>query len=283
MTQLHKMSITQLSDVEDLHLVTYPGFAINQGVRIASAVGHIMKQGEPYRLMENRIVRVLNGCLKLSVNLIEYKVIDNESLYVGQNSIVEILDYTPDTVVDIMGFTLAADNENIKCVYKLNAECAKWIEIYFQLIYATAQALPFENRSIHHLLMSLHSRIVEDSHTHSNEHAHPKGRKEQFFHSFIELLNSISGKHELSFYANRLNISSQYLSRLTAETSGITAGDWINRAVILQAKLLLRNKELTIEQIAEKLNISTLPYFCRLFKREVGITPSQYRITKDTK
>lgn len=281
MTQLHKMSIAQLSNVGDLHLVTYPGFAINRGVKIASAVGNIMKQGEPYRLMENRIVRVLSGRLKLSANLIEHELDVNESLYVGQNSIVEILDYTPDIVVDILGFTL--DDDNIQSVYKLSTECAEWMESYFQLIYATAKAMPFENSTIQHLLLSLHSRIVEDSHSHSNEHTQPKGRKEMLFHSFIELLNSTSGKHELSFYAERLNISPQYLSRLTAEVSGTAAGDWINRAVVLQAKLLLRDRELTIEQIAEELNISTLPYFCRLFKREVGMTPSQYRITQDTK
>lgn len=64
------------------------------------------------------------------------------------------------------------------------------------------------------------------------------------FHSFIELLNSSSGKHELPFLPS----------------------DWINRAIVLQAKLLLRNRQLTIEQIAEELNFSTLPYFFPFFQ-----------------
>ena len=70
---------------------------------------------------------------------------------------------------------------------------------------------------------------------------------------FIEQLNTHRGKHELSFYAERMNISPQYLSRLVFETSGTAASDWINRAVTLQAKLLLRSSDLTIEQIAEEL------------------------------
>lgn len=277
MTQLNKMSIAQLYDVEDSHLVTYPGFAINRGARVASAVGYIMKQNEPYRLMENRVLRVIKGSFRVSVDMIEYALSDNESLYVGQNSIVEIIDYTPDTIVDICGFTLATDDDNIKRVYKLGAECAKWIEDYFRLIYSTAQAQPFENRGVRHLLLSLHARIVDSPLRHNNEQRYPKGRKQMLFHLFIELLNGVSGKHELQFYAEQLNISPQYLSRLTAEVSGIAAGDWINRAVILQAKLLLRNKQLTIEQIAEELNFSTLPYFCRFFKRETGVTPTEYR------
>ncbi len=277
MAQLNKMSIAQLSEVEDSHLVTYPGFAINRGAKVASAVGYIMKQGEPYRLMENRVLRVTKGLFRVYVDLIEYVLCDNESLYVGQNSIVEIIDYTPDTVVDILGFTLATDDDNIKRVYKLGTECAEWVEDYFRLIYATSQAQPFENRSVRHLLMSLHARIVDNPYSSSNGQQLPKGRKEMLFHSFIELLNATSGKHELSFYAERLNISPQYLSRLTAEVSGIVVSDWINRAVVLQAKLLLRNRQPTIEQIAEELNFSTLPYFCRFFKRETGITPTEYR------
>ncbi|MBO7291601.1 MAG: AraC family transcriptional regulator [Bacteroidaceae bacterium] len=74
-----------------------------------------------------------------------------------------------------------------------------------------------------------------------------------------------------------MNISPQYLSRLVFEVSGTTASDWINSAVTMQAKLLLRSTQHTIEQIAEELNFSTTPYFCRFLKREVGSTPTQYR------
>lgn len=277
MTQLNQMSITHLSGVEDSHLITYPGFAINRGVKAASAVGYIMKQGEPYRLVESRVVRVITGAFRISVDLIQYTLSSNESLYVGQNSIVEIIDYSPETTLDILGFTLATDDNNIRRLYKLGVESTEWMGSYFDLIYTTSKAHPFENRSVRHLLLSLHARIVDNPLLHNNEQSPPKGRKEVLFRSFIELLNSTSSKREVFFYAEQLNISSQYLSRLTIEVSGIAAGDWINRAVILRAKLLLRDKKLTVEQIAEELNISTLPYFCRLFKRETGLTPTEYR------
>lgn len=277
MTQLNQMSITHLSGVEDSHLITYLGFAINRGVKAASAVGYIMKQGEPYRLVESRVVRVITGTFRISVDLIQYTLSSNESLYVGQNSIVEIVDYSPETTLDILGFTLATDDNNIRRVYKLGVESTEWMGSYFDLIYTTSKAHPFENRSVRHLLLSLHARIVDNPLLHNNEQSPPKGRKEVLFRSFIELLNGTSSKREVFFYAEQLNISSQYLSRLTIEVSGIAAGDWINRAVILRAKLLLRDKKLTVEQIAEELNISTLPYFCRLFKRETGLTPTEYR------
>ena len=279
MTQINKIAIDTLAEFKDSTLISHPDFAINRGVEVATAIGKVMKTCEPYRFMENRIVRVLRGFIRISINLREYRVSEGEALYIGQNSVAEILDYDANSVVDLLGFTLSAENENIKEEYLVGSENEQWMEEYFRLIYTISATLPFDRRSVEHLLLSLHYRIVDST---ASSH-HPKGRREELFRLFIEQLNTHRGKHELSFYAERMNISPQYLSRLVFETSGTAASDWINRSVTVQAKLLLRSSGHTVEQIAEELNFSTTPYFCRLFKREVGVTPSQYRITLNTK
>ena len=273
MTQINKIAIDTLAEFKDSTLISHPDFAINRGVEVATAIGKVMKTCEPYRFMENRIVRVLRGFVRFSINLREYLISEGEALYIGQNSVAEILDYDANSVVDLLGFTLSAASENIKEEYLVGREHELWMEEYFRLIYTISATLPFDRRSVEHLLLSLHYRIVDST---ASSH-HPKGRREELFRLFIEQLNTHRGKHELSFYAERMNISPQYLSRLVFETSGTAASDWINRAVTLQAKLLLRSSGLTIEQIAEELNFSTTPYFCRFFKREVGFTPTQYR------
>ena len=273
MTQINKIAIDTLAEFKDSTLISHPDFAINRGVEVATAIGKVMKTCEPYRFMENRIVRVLRGFIRISINLREYRLRDGEALYVGQNSVAEILDYDANSVVDLLGFTLSAENENIKEEYLIGGENEQWMEEYFRLIYTISATQPFDRRSVEHLLLSLHYRIVDSiaiSH-------HAKGRREELFRLFVEQLNTRRGKHDLPFYAERMNISPQYLSRLVFEASGTTASDWINRSVTVQAKLLLRSSGHTIEQIAEELNFSTTPYFCRFFKREVGITPTAYR------
>lgn len=273
MAQINKIAIDALAEFKDATLISHSDFAINRGVEVATAIGKVMKTCEPYRFMENRIVRVLRGFVRFSINLREYRLRDGEALYIGQNSVAEILDYDANSVVDLLGFTLSAENENIKEEYLVGSENEQWMEEYFRLIYTISATLPFDRRSVEHLLLSLHYRIVDST---ASSH-HSKGRREELFRLFIEQLNTHRGKHELSFYAERMNISPQYLSRLVFEASGAAASDWINRAVTLQAKLLLRSSGHTIEQIAEELNFSTTPYFCRFFKREVGITPTEYR------
>lgn len=273
MLQINKIGIETLAGIEDATLISQPDFAINRGVVVATAIGRIIKKGEPYRFMENRIVRVLRGFITISVNLNEYLITEGEALYIGQNSVVEITDYDSNTVVDLLGFKLSEENENIKDEYLIGRENELWMEEYFRLLYTISATQPFDRRSVEHLLSSLHYRIVDSI---ASSH-HPKGRKEELFNLFIELLNTYRGKYDLTFYADSINISPQYLSRLVFEISGTAASDWINRTVTLQAKLLLRNSRLTIEHIAEELHFSTTPYFCRFFKREVGLTPTEYR------
>ena len=277
MFEIYKININQLSNNENPGLITHQNFALNRGVKVADAIGAVMKFGEPYRFMESRIVRVLKGFIRISVNLEEYRPIADEALYIGQNSVVEILEYSPDAVVDLLGFALANKSANIRNLYHLSKECNSWLEMYFQLLHTLSRSEAFDMRSIDYLLQSLHCHIVA-YHQHTCCGAsQTKGRKEELFRKFIELLNIHIGKHKLPFYAEKMNISPQYLSRLVEDSSGTAARDWINRAVVLQAKLLLRNSKYTIEQIAEKLKFSTVPYFCRLFKREVGTTPTEYR------
>lgn len=277
MFEIYKIDINQLSNNENPGLITHQNFALNRGVKVADAIGAVMKFGEPYRFMESRIVRVLKGFIRISVNLEEYRPIADEALYIGQNSVVEILEYSPDAVVDLLGFALANKSANIRNLYHLSKECNSWLEMYFLLLHTLSRSEAFDMRSIDYLLQSLHCHIVA-YHQHTCCGAsQTKGRKEELFRKFIELLNIYIGKHKLPFYAEKMNISPQYLSRLVEDSSGTAARDWINRAVVLQAKLLLRSSRYTIEQIAEELNFSTVPYFCRLFKREVGTTPTEYR------
>lgn len=277
MFEIYKININQLSNNENPGLITHQNFALNRGVKVADAIGAVMKFGEPYRFMESRIVRVLKGFIRISVNLEEYRPIADEALYIGQNSVVEILEYSPDAMVDLLGFALANKSANIRNLYHLSKECNSWLEMYFQLLHTLSRSEAFDMRSIDYLLQSLHCHIVA-YHQHTCCGAsQTKGRKEELFRKFTELLNIHIGKHKLPFYAEKMNISPQYLSRLVEDSSGTAARNWINRAVVLQAKLLLRNSKYTIEQIAEELNFSTVPYFCRLFKREVGTTPTEYR------
>lgn len=81
----------------------------------------------------------------------------------------------------------------------------------------------------------------------------------------------------LEFYANKLELSTKHLSRTVKETTGFTAVDWIDRFVILEAKVLLKSTTMSIQQIADELNFGNQSFFGKYFKKHVGKSPKDFR------
>ena len=70
-----------------------------------------------------------------------------------------------------------------------------------------------------------------------------------------------------------LCVTPKHLSATIKETSGRTAGEWIDSYVIIEAKTLLRNTGLTIQEVSAKLNFSNQSFFGKYFKHITGISP----------
>ncbi|WP_164545451.1 helix-turn-helix domain-containing protein [Paenibacillus albus] len=81
----------------------------------------------------------------------------------------------------------------------------------------------------------------------------------------------------LDIIAGKLNISSGYLSTYFKEMTGANFVDYVNEFRIKQAKDLLLQSELKIQDIALKAGYNTLSSFNRTFKKITGVTPTQYR------
>jgi AraC-like DNA-binding protein len=64
---------------------------------------------------------------------------------------------------------------------------------------------------------------------------------------------------------------------LTARKKSMTAQRYIQNKVIDLSKQYVLDKELTLNQVAYKLGFQYPQHFTRLFKKEVGMTPSEYR------
>ncbi len=84
-------------------------------------------------------------------------------------------------------------------------------------------------------------------------------------------------EHELAFYADKIGISTRQLSKITDRIASTTPKSIIDLKLITQAKLLLKNTNLSIFDISNQLGFKSQVTFCRLFKRVVGYTPSEFR------
>jgi AraC-like DNA-binding protein len=92
------------------------------------------------------------------------------------------------------------------------------------------------------------------------------------------LFKHFRSQREVSFYADQLCLSNKHFSTVIKKETGHSPGFWIRKRVIAEAKLLLRTSpDLNIQDISNELNFEDQATFSRYFKRETGMTPSEYR------
>ena len=86
-----------------------------------------------------------------------------------------------------------------------------------------------------------------------------------------------SGLPSVKYMAEKLALSPKYLSDLLKQETGKTALEHIHIALVIEAKNILMSTDKTVSETAYQLGFENPPYFSRLFKKEVGITPTAYR------
>lgn len=77
--------------------------------------------------------------------------------------------------------------------------------------------------------------------------------------------------------ADQIHMNNAYLGRMFKNSYGRSINDYINTCRIEEAQHLLRETELPVEDIAQKVGFANIKYFYVLFKKHTGITPARYR------
>jgi AraC family transcriptional activator of pobA len=94
---------------------------------------------------------------------------------------------------------------------------------------------------------------------------------------FSLLATHISNDRQVSFYANKLNLSLYQLNAITNSTLGKTSSEVINEYIVLESKRYLLATSNQVNQIAYRLGYEDVSYFIRFFKKQTGYTPDAFR------
>jgi len=108
--------------------------------------------------------------------------------------------------------------------------------------------------------------------------AEQNSRSKRIFANFMKLVTEDHMEHRyLEYYADQLSLSPKYLSATVKAVSGKSAPEWIDSYIITEAKNLLRYSNLDVKEIGFKMNFNAPSVFCRFFKAQTGMTPTEYR------
>ena len=92
-----------------------------------------------------------------------------------------------------------------------------------------------------------------------------------------QALLSLDGEVSLHALAEKAGVGESYLSARFREETGKTFSSWLREKRVARAKDLLVRKELSIAQVAEQIGMLDVSYFIRVFKKETGVTPGEWR------
>ncbi len=232
----------------------------------------------PYRIKDARITHILSGEASYRINLIDYTLKAGDVVMIPADTIMEIIRFDEDYAAQALSFSSDSGvptEPMALTILSPSEEDLTRMDKYLELIALQMQRGTYPQGVLTHLVSSL----LEDILTSLPRKAEAKtSRTEAIFRQFVSLLRD-SGSRERSvpFYADKLNLTPNHLSAVIRKHTGQSVMDWINRTTITEAKVLLKNSDMKIYEIAESLNFPEPTAFNRYFKKQTGLTPAAYR------
>ena len=100
----------------------------------------------------------------------------------------------------------------------------------------------------------------------------------ELFNRFLQVLSEQKHKRQrVMYYAEMLNISPKYLSTISKKVSGKSPMRWITDSVMQDCYMLLKESDLTVKEISDRLGFPNSSFFGQYFREEAGVTPVEYR------
>ena len=114
---------------------------------------------------------------------------------------------------------------------------------------------------------------------HKNNNPQLQETTNQLLHSFKQLLNKhYASMHLVSDFANKLNVTADYLNKTVKSITGKSAKDHIQAKIIIEAKRSLLFSEISSKELAYVLGFEESAHFNNFFKKITGQTPSEFRV-----
>ena len=230
---------------------------------------------KPFIASEDRFSHVHAGRLEITVNMHSVLLTAGQAIYTAEGSIVEITGWS-DTL------ELYSCELNVKPLYSIHphhrvfdADQAQRQRLghYFDLLFSLTDRYPKVAHQVQQALLTdvfTAGHVVDVMRTNTRQLA--------LYNAFLELVaENATSQRSVDFYAESLHVSPSRLMACIKNVSGRTVMQWINLRTLQQAKALLSYSDKTVAEIGIELGIDDPNYFSRFFRRETGMSPSEYR------
>lgn len=168
-------------------------------------------------------------------------------------------------------------------IVSLKPEKSRYLRQTFDLFSSDLRGFKIYTHGIISHLCCLLLLQTADTFCQSNRHmpVYVK-RSGEIFRKFRKLLTAhYRLHHDIGFYADELNISTTYLSRIVKQTTGNTVRFLISELLCADARRMLVCTDLDIKEIASQLGFSDQSVFGKFFVKKTGLSPLKFRLRKE--
>lgn len=261
-----------------------------KGVR--EVAEQLMQIGQPYRLIEGRIMFLRKGRVHIRLNLREQFLQAPVAVILSPGTVGEVIDFSDECDFAIIAFRdtfmekfrresfLQSYYQRRLCFCIPLQECDRLrMETLLSLLWDILHDTPYPEDITREMILLLFKQIELYRQKYLPDRINPVSHQEDILTRFIDLVNEYAVKErKIPFYADKLCLTPHYLSFLIRRTSGQTVMNWINRAVIQETQIQLLHSNLRISEIADRLNFPNASFFCKYFRRLTGMSPQEYRL-----
>lgn len=285
--KLDKISMADVENHEDSHSLKH--FILSDSHLLLKKFSF----DEPLVFSEIILGLCLRGRAKLKISFKEYELKPNVVLTITPNQIITVLDKSDDFFMEclfvsfdfIVNFPLPKDFDLLSnidqhpCVEVSSASMEDLTEYHAMIVKQYNQfEQPYRVDIVKGLLYVM---LLEMMGLFSLQEPYSKmqsSRIEILTEQFFDLL-MIHYKQErkVTFYADKLCVTSKHLTSTIKKVTGKSILSWIHDVVIIEAKTLLKTTNLTVLQISDELNFPNSSFFGRFFREHAGMTPLEFR------
>jgi AraC-like DNA-binding protein len=237
------------------------------------------------------------GELRIKLNLVEYSVQQNQLLIIPPGFVRHIRYISPDCQITGIAFTnkllgeTGLHHKHIDAFYFFSSNSNPRMLLteeeahniwHLMLKLRQKEKLPvsyaFRKEMIEHTFSLLLFELAAFFKNRDYWGEVRLTRREDLAMDFLKILReNFRTERSVQYYAQQLFVSPKHLTKTVKDVTGKTCGELIDEMVIMEAKLLLDNHELTVANVADTLHFSDQFFFSKFFKKHTRMTPTQYR------
>ena len=282
----------QLPDLLRSHLHFNDELGIVHGSRELFQLA--MKQNPPFAIDDYRFGIILKGEVHINFNLTEKHLKAGTLVFIGPGTIISPVSFSPD--LEVLGMVLFASfpmpfasgqmpsafiGQMRDFQLQASSDDIQIASLIIHTIWQLIQSDDYHRPTVGSLVAALmnHYDALYARQTERQEAS--LSREQTIFDRFLYLVNRhAADEHKISFYAERMCLTERYLGTIVRQASGVTAKEWIDRALITRIKVELHHTGKSVAQISEEMHFPNPSFFSKYFHRLTGMTPLEFRVGK---